>query len=117
MMIMEVHGTDMQIELCDNRAADALRERIKKEPLTLLMKDFAHMEKFGELDAGLPQNDEYYTTKPGDVILSEGNLLVVYYKPNTWYFTKIGRIVGVPEEKLKKILGRGNIEATFSILE
>lgn len=116
-IIMEVRGTALLIELAHNSSAEALWECIKKQPLTLLMKDFACLEKFGELAVRLPQNDAYFTAEPGDVILSEGNLLVVYYRPNRWHFTKLGRIVGVSEETLKGILGTGNLVATFSIAE
>ena len=37
------------------------------------------MEKFGSFGMRFPTNDERITTQAGDVILSEGNLLVIYY--------------------------------------
>lgn len=79
------------------------------------MKDYAHMEKFGRLGRQLPRNDEHITTQAGDVILSEGNLLVIYYAPNTWNFTRLGIIQNKTEKELKKILGKGNITATLSL--
>ena len=85
-----------------NSSVDALCRLLKKGPLTITMKDYAHMEKFGSLGVNLPRNDEQITTEPGDVILSDGNLLVLYYAPNTWRFTR---------------LGSGNITATLHIDE
>ena len=117
MLNMEVNGTKIQIELCDNSSARAVEGLLKDSPLTIDMMDYAHMEKFGRLKQNLPTNDEYITTKAGDVILSEGNLLVLYYAPNTWTFTRLGRVKNLSEPELKKALGKGNIRAVFSMGE
>ena len=85
--------------------------------MTIDMMDYAHMEKFGRLKQNLPTNDEYMTTKAGDVILSEGNLLVLYYAPNTWTFTRLGYVKNLSEPELRKVLGKGNIRAIFSMDE
>ena len=117
MLNMEVNGTKIQIELCDNSSARAVEGLLKDGPLAIDMLDYAHMEKFGRLKQSLPTNDEYMTTKAGDVILSEGNLLVLYYAPNTWTFTRLGRVKNLSEPELKKVLGKGNIRAIFSMDE
>ncbi|HIT33848.1 MAG TPA: hypothetical protein IAC31_04365 [Candidatus Faecousia intestinigallinarum] len=115
MLDMEVNGTVIQIELIPSRSSEALKALLKDAPLTIPMKDYAHMEKFGNLGTNLPRNDRHITTKAGDVILSEGNLLVIYYAPNTWNFTRLGRVVNLTEKELKQVLGRGNIMATLRI--
>lgn len=71
------------------------------------MKDYAYMEKFGNFGVQLPTNDERITTEAGDVILSEGNLLVLYYAPNTWNFTRLGRARNLSEAELRAVLGKG----------
>lgn len=80
---IEVNHTDIQVELLPSSSSKALEELLKSGPLVIPMKDYAHMEKFGDLGVRLPRNDQHITTKAGDVILSEGNLLVIYYAPNT----------------------------------
>lgn len=85
MMILEVNGVAMQIKLEQNSSADAMKELISQGSITIPMKDYAHMEKFGNFGTRLPRNDKQITTKAGDVILSEGNFLVIYYAPNTWF--------------------------------
>ncbi len=112
---MEVNHTNLQVELIASSSSEALEELLKDGPVTLSMKDYAHMEKFGNLGVKLPCNDQHITTKAGDVILSEGNLLVIYYAPNTWNFTRLGRVVNMTEKELKKVLGKGNITATLSL--
>ena len=51
----------------------------------------------------------------GDVILSEGNLLVLYYAPNTWNFTRLGRVRNLSEAELRAVLGKGDITATLTL--
>ena len=51
------------------------------------------------------------------MILSEGNLLVIYYAPNTWTFTRLGKVKNLSDVELKKVLGKGNMTATLSLRE
>ena len=115
MMNMEVNGTDIKVKLYDNSSAKALEELLRKGPFTLNMKDYAHMEKFGSFGMQFPTNDELVTTEAGDVILSEGNLLVIYYAPNTWNFTRLGKVQDLSETELKNVLGKGSITATLTL--
>ena len=112
---IEVDQTVILVELLPSSSSEALEELLKKGPLTIPMKDYAHMEKFGDLGVRLPRNDRHITTKAGDVILSEGNLLVIYYAPNTWNFTRLGRVINMTEKELKKTLWKGNITATLTL--
>lgn len=116
MMNMEINGMVIQVELCENSSAEAIKELLKKGPRTIAMKDYAHMEKFGSLGTQLPRNDEHITTQAGDVILSEGNLLVLYYAPNTWNFTRLGKVQNLSVAELKKVLGKGNISVTLTLV-
>ena len=115
MMNIEVNGTNIQVKLYDNSSAQAVKELLRKGPLTIPMKDYANMEKFGSFGVQLPTNDEHITTEAGDVILSEGNLLVIYYAPNTWTFTRLGKVQNLSEAELKKVLGKGNITAILTL--
>lgn len=112
---MEVNHTDIQVELFPSSSSEALKQLLEDGSVTLPMKDFAHMEKFGDLGVSLPRNDQRITTKAGDVILSEGKLLVIYYAPNTWNFTRLGQVINMTEKELKEVLGKGNITATLTL--
>ncbi len=114
MMNINVNGTILKVKMCENSSVEAVRELLKKEPVTIAMKDYAHMEKFGSFGTQLPRNDKHITTEAGDVILSEGNLFVIYYAPNTWNFTQLGKVQGMSTEELKKVLGKGNVTVTLT---
>lgn len=117
MMNIEVNGINIQVKLYDNSSAAAVKELLRKGPLTISMEDYAHMEKFGSFGVQLPANDEHITTEAGDVILSEGNLLVIYYAPNTWNFTRLGKVQNLSGSELKKVLGNGNITVKLTLSE
>ncbi|WP_312047466.1 cyclophilin-like fold protein [Anaerotignum sp.] len=61
----------------------------------------------------LPTNDEQITTRLGDVILYQGNQLVIYYDTNSWSFTRLGIINNT--DRLKEALGTGNVTITLSL--
>ena len=77
-------------------------EKISKEQLTVDMHDYGNFEKVGDLPWELPANDEKITTKPGDIILYQGNKITIYYDENTWNFTKLGRLSGGTPEDIKE---------------
>ena len=62
-------------------------------------------------------NDEQITTEAGDLILYQGNSFVIYYAPNSWNFTRLGKINDVSEEELREILGDGDVTVTLSLPE
>lgn len=101
--------------LADNSSAEALKEILKEGPITINMKDYANMEKVGSLGTNLPRNDEQITTEPGDLILYQGNAFVIYYAPNSWNFTGIGKIDDVTQKELIEALGNGDVKVTLSL--
>lgn len=107
--------TTFTVTLADNSSVDALKELLAEGPLTIDMSDYGNMEKVGPIGTSLPRNDEQITTGAGDVILYQGNSLVIYYDTNSWNFTRIGKIEGVTGEELLEAFGSGSVTVTFSL--
>lgn len=103
--------------LADNSSAMAFYELLEKGPVTIKMTDYGNFEKVGPLGTKLPRNDTQITTQAGDIILYQGNQITIYYDTNSWNFTRIGKVDGVTQAELKKILGKGNVTAVFEILK
>lgn len=116
-MQLTINGRSVPVTLEENSSVDALRERLTDGPVTLEMADYGGMEKVGPLGFDLPTNNVRITTAPGDVILYQGSALVIYYGPNTWSFTRLGRLEGVPQAELESLLnaGGGPITVTLSL--
>ena len=99
----------------DNSSAAALIEKLSAEPVTLTLRDWGGFEKVGTLPWTLPRNDERITTKPGDVILYQGNQITIYYAENTWELTRLAALDSVTEQGLRALLGDGEVTVTFSV--
>lgn len=112
---IEIGNTVLTATLAANTSAEALAAALSKGPITVTMRDYGNMEKVGPLGFGLPRNDEEITTEAGDIILYQGNALVIYYAPNSWNFTRLGKINDVTNEELKAILGDGGVTVTLSL--
>lgn len=108
-------GATFTAALADNSSVEALKELLAQGPLTIHMSDYAGMEKVGPIGTSLPENDEQITTGAGDIILYQGNSLVIYYDTNAWNFTRIGKIEGVTGEELLDAFGSGDVTVTFSL--
>ena len=103
--------------LADNSSALAFYELLQKAPVTIKMRDYGSFEKVGPLGTTLPRNDKQITTTAGDIILYQGNQITIYYDTNSWNFTRLGKVDGVTQAELKKILGKGDVTAVFEILK
>jgi hypothetical protein len=55
------------------------------------------------------------TTSAGDLILYQGNMFVIYYAPNTYSFTRLGKIDNTTREVLLSVLGNGDVTVTLSM--
>jgi len=114
-MDIKIGNKILTATLVDNSSVKALKEALSKAPITIEMHDYGNMEKVGSLGQNFPRNDESITTEAGDIILYQGNSLVIYYAPNSWSFTRIGKINNISPKELKDILGKGNVIVTLSL--
>ena len=109
--------SELTATLADNSSATAFYQLLEKGPVTVDMHDYGSFEKVGPLGTTLPRNDTQITTTAGDIILYQGNQITIYYDTNSWNFTRLGKVDGVTQAELKKILGKGDVTAVFSVME
>ncbi|MCH5197138.1 MAG: hypothetical protein J1F28_10500 [Oscillospiraceae bacterium] len=115
-MKIEVSGHTLTAVLADNEAARELAEMIKEAPLTLELNEYGNFEKVGALPQSLPTEDRRITTEPGDIMLYQGDKITIYYATNTWSFTPLGKIENTEQDKLKDVLGKGDVTVVLSII-
>nr|WP_325212606.1 flavodoxin [uncultured Oscillibacter sp.] len=115
MLSLTVNGTTFTAALEDNSSARALRDLLADGPKTIEMSDYGSMEKVGPLGQSLPTNNEQIATQAGDLILYQGNQFVIYYAPNTWNFTRLGRVNNTSASELRQLLGSGDVSVTLSL--
>lgn len=107
-MKMYINETELQVQWEDNPAVAALTE-MSSEPVTVQMSMYGGFEQVGPLGTSLPHDDTRITTQAGDIVLYQGNQIVVFYGSNTWEYTKLGHIVSADAAELAKLLGNGDV--------
>ena len=115
MIYAKIGDSVLEIQPEENSSAEAFLALLQEGDVTVAMHDYGNFEKVGPLGTSLPTNDESITTRPGDLILYQGNQITIYYDKSTWSFTRLGKVQGLTQAELKEILGDGNVEVTFSL--
>ena len=82
-------------------------------PVVLQMSDYSGFEKVGALGQSLPTNNSQTTTHTGDIVLYNGNQIVIFYGSNSWSYTRLGKIDDL--SGWADALGRGDVQVTFTI--
>lgn len=112
-MQVEVNGKTFTATMENNAAVDALVDKMKAGPITIQMSDYAGFEKVGALGQNLPTSDRQTTTRAGDIVLYQGNQIVIFYGSNAWSYTRLGKIDDLTG--WAEALGSGDVSVTFSL--
>lgn len=112
-MKIEVNGSLFTATLADNAAVDALADWVEEGPVTLELSDYAGFEKVGSLGRSLPASDSQTTTHAGDIVLYQGDQIVLFYGSNSWSYTRLGRIDDLTG--WEDALGGGDVTVTLSL--
>ena len=112
-MNVQVGASTFTATLEDNAAVDALVEMMENGPVTIQMSDYAGFEKVGALGASLPASNSQTTTQAGDIVLYQGNQIVLFYGSNSWSYTRLGKIDDLTG--WAEALGSGDVSVTFSL--
>lgn len=110
---LQVGQTAFAVTLADTNAARALAQRLARGPLELSLRDYAGFEKVGALGFSLPASDRQTTTGPGDIVLYQGDQVVLFYGSNSWSYTPLGRVDDLTG--WADALGGGDVQITLSL--
>ena len=99
----------------DNDAVRELTEMMQAGPVTINMSDYSGFEKVGPLGRSLTTSNSQTTTTAGDIVLYNGNNIVMFYGSNSWSYTQIGKIDDLTD--WTAALGSGDITAIFTLAE
>lgn len=114
-MNVQVGNTTFTATLEENAAAAALVDMMKNAAVIIQMSDYSGFEKVGALETDLPTCNSQTTTQAGDIVLYNGNQIVIFYGSNTWSYTRLGRIDDLAG--WKEALGTGDVLVSFSIAD
>ena len=112
---LEIKDYEFDVTLEENDATRELVEMARNEPITINFEDYGGFEKVGPLGRSLTTDNTRITTKAGDIVLYQGNQIVMFYGSNTWSYTMLGHVDDLAY--WEEALGDGDVAATFTLLE
>ena len=110
---LTVEGVTFPATFADNQGAEALADLLTNGPLTLSLEDYGSFEKVGSLGQSLPTSNTHITTQSGDIVLYQGNQIVLFYGSNAWSYTPLGQVTDLTG--WQEALGHGDVTVTFSL--
>lgn len=114
-LTLSIDGIALDVTWEDNKSVDALRELVGEKPLEIQMSMYGGFEQVGSIGTDLPRSDEQTTTQVGDIVLYQGNQIVVFYGGNSWAYTRLGHIGGKTAEELTRLLGQQDATLTLEM--
>lgn len=114
-MNVQVGTYTFSATLENNDAVRELTEMMQEGPVTINMSDYSGFEKVGPLGKSLTTSNSQTTTAAGDIVLYNGNNIVMFYGSNSWSYTRIGKIDDLTD--WTAALGSGDITAIFTLAE
>lgn len=112
---LTVDGRTATATLADNAACSELAALLEKGPISISMSDYGGFEKVGSLPQSFPTSDSPISTVAGDIMLYQGNQMVIFYGTNSWDYTRLGKIDNATAESVRQFLGSGNISLSISL--
>ena len=110
---LTVEGVTFPATFADNQGAEALADLLTDGPLTLSLEDYGSFEKVGSLGQSLPTSNTHMSTQSGDIVLYQGNQIVLFYGSNSWSYTPLGQVTDLTG--WQEALGHGDVTVTFSL--
>lgn len=112
---IRVGAAMLEVSAADTDAARELAERLRDGEVQVSLRAYGGFEKVGPLPWALPRNDAERTTAPGDVMLYQGDQIVIFLDSHSWEYTPLGTIEGATGESLAEALGSGDVEVKLAL--
>ena len=112
-MKVQVGDAVFSVTLEENEAVASFVEMMRENPVSIQMSDYSGFEKVGSLGTSLPASNSQTTTHAGDIVLYNGNQIVIFYGSNSWSYTRLGHVDDLTG--WEEALGSGDVTVTFSL--
>lgn len=113
---MKLYINDVEIPVSweDNDTTKELAEQTQLGDIIVSMSMYSDNEQVGSLGRNYTRNDKQTTTHNGDIVLYNGNNIVVFYGSNSWSYTRLGKM-NISENEVIELLSNGDVELKISI--
>ena len=112
-MRLYINDTEIPVSWEDNDTITELVEQAELGDIIVSMSMYSDNEQVGSLGRSYTRNDKQTTTHNGDIVLYNGNNIVVFYGSNSWSYTRLGKM-NMPEREVIELLSNGDVELKIS---
>ena len=112
---VKINDEVFDVKLENNSATREFIKELKKGNITVNASEYGGFEKVGDLGFSLPTSDENIGTAPGDIVLYQGDKISLFYGSHSWSYTKLGKLDNIDSNKLKEVLGSGDVTLEFTL--
>ena len=109
-----IDNQEVEVEWLDNESTKAIKELLLNETIEINMSIYGGFEQVGSIGHKLPTNDVQLKTKAGDIVLYNGNQLVIFFGSNSWSYTKLGELK-ISDNEIKDLLNKESINVTLEL--
>lgn len=114
-MYVYIGGNRLAVAVAESAAAERLIDLLSQDDIIFTVNDYGGFEKVGYLGFELPRSDERISVEPGDIVLYQGNQISMFYAPSSWSYTRIGRMEGYSQSRLRTLLCAGSGEESVRL--
>lgn len=114
-VILSVGDRATTATLTENAACRELSALLEHGPISIRMSDYGGFEKVGALPQSFTTSNSRISTVPGDIMLYQGNQMVIFHGTNSWSYTRLGKIDNATAESVRQFLGNGDITLTITL--
>ena len=108
---LKINGREVPVTWESNESVAALSQ-LSSEGLSVNMSMYGGFEQVGSLGSSLPRNDRQITTSYGDIVLYQGNQIVIFYGSNSWSYTRLGHI-NLSQSEMTQLLSDGDVDISL----
>lgn len=112
-MKLYINDTEIPVSWEDNDTVAELVEQAKSGDIIVSMSIYSDNEQVGSLGRNYTRDDKQITTHNGDIVLYNGNNIVVFYGSNSWSYTRLGKM-DMSERDVIELLSNGDVELKIS---
>ena len=113
-LVLTVDGKEVKVAWEDNPSVDALKV-LAKETLTINMSRYGGFEQTGSIGKSIVSDDTHIDVGSGDVVLYNSRQVCLYFNDNSYDFTRLGKITGMTESEITKMLDKSGVTAVLTL--
>ena len=108
-----IDNEEVEVEWENNDSVKQISKIASDSNIIVNAHHYGGFEQVGELGQNIVSNNVQMSTEPGDIVLYNGNNIVVFYGTNSWSYTKLGKIKNKTKDDLRHLLSKSNVTFTF----